>query len=176
MTESNEPNEPITTDEPEDPVGSEETTEEPGGTTEPESQTTEPGGTTEPENPPEEPGTPCTLIEEIVISHLASELETDNVFAERPADLPAKYYVIEKTSAGEKNHVSRATVAVQSISSDSMLEAARMSKDAEKAMKRLISVANVSAVRLNSAYNFTNPETKEYRYQAVFDIYYMEGE
>ena len=170
MTEANEPIEPITTDEPEDPDESGGTTEEPGGTTEPERPTTEP------ENPPEEPETPCTLIEAIVISHLASELETDNVFAERPADPPVQYYVIEKTSAGEKNHVSRATVAVQSISSDSMLEAAQMSKDAEKAMKRLISVANVSAVRLNSAYNFTNPETKEYRYQAVFDIYYMEGE
>ena len=163
MTETNEPIEPITTDEPEDPEESGETTEEPGGTT-------------EPENPADEPETPCTLIEAIVISHLASELKTDNVFAERPEDPPAQYYVIEKTSAGKKNHVSRATVAVQSISSGSMLEAAQMSKDVEKAMECLISVANVSAVRLNSAYNFTNPETKEYRYQAVFDIYYMEGE
>jgi len=163
MTEANEPIEPITTDESEDP-------EESGGTTE------EPGGTTEPETPQAEPEPPCTLIEAIVISHLATELKTDNVFAERPADVPAKYFVIEKTSAGEKNHVSRATIAVQSISSDSMLEAAQMSKNAENAMKRLISVANVSAVRLNSAYNYTNPETKEYRYQAVFDIYYMEGE
>lgn len=173
MTEANEPIEPITTDDPEDPEESGETAEEPGETTEPENPAEDPGGTTEPENPQAEP---CTLIEAIVISHLASELKTDNVFAERPADPPAQYYVIEKTSAGEKNHVSRATVAVQSISSGSMLEAAQMSKDAEKAMKRLISVANVSAVRLNSAYNFTNPETKEYRYQAVFDIYYMEGE
>jgi len=116
------------------------------------------------------------LIEAIVISHLASELKTDNVFAERPEVPPDKYYVIEKTSAGKKNFVDRATIAVQSVSSGSMLEAAQMSRDAEKAMESLISVANVSAARLNSAYNYTNPDTKEYRYQAVFDIYYMEGE
>lgn len=117
-----------------------------------------------------------TLIEAIIISHLSTELNTDDVYAERPADLPSKYYVVEKTSAGKKNYVSTATVAIQSISSASLLEAAEMSKNVEIAMEKLISVANVSAVRLNSAYNFTNSETKEYRYQAVFDIYYMEGE
>ena len=117
-----------------------------------------------------------TLIEATVIRHLAAALNTADVYAERPDTVPAKYYVIEKTSAGKDNHVSVATVAVQSVSSVSLLEAAQMSKDAEQAMENLISVEDVSAVRLNSAYNYTNPETKEYRYQAVFDIYYMEGE
>lgn len=140
-----------------DPIGS-ETTQDP-----------------EPESEPE-PEPACTLIEAIVISHLASVLNTDDVYAERPTDPPAKYYVIEKTAAGRKNFVSTATVAVQSISSGSLLEAAQMSKDAERAMENLITVANVSAVRLNSAYNFTDPETREYRYQAIFDLYYMEGD
>jgi hypothetical protein len=35
---------------------------------------------------------------------------------------------------------------------------------------------NVSCCRLNSAYNYTDEETRQYRYQAVFDLYYMEGE
>lgn len=117
-----------------------------------------------------------TLIEATVISHLATELKTTDVYAERPANPPDEYYVIEKTSSGETNHVQRAMIAVRSISGSSLLRAAQMSKAAEKAMRTLINETGVSACRLNSAYNFTDTETKEYRYQAVFDIYYMEGE
>ena len=51
-----------------------------------------------------------------------------------------------------------------------------MSKAAEKALKKLIEVENVSRCILNSAYNFTDTRTREYRYQAVFEITYMEGE
>ena len=116
------------------------------------------------------------LIEAVIISHLASKLNSSDVYAERPKNPPAKYWLIEKTSADEENHIVKATIAVQSISSSSLLEAAQMSKLAEDAMRSLIEVDNVGRSKLNTAYNFTDPETKEYRYQAVFDIYYMEGE
>lgn len=121
-------------------------------------------------------GTPCTLIEAVVIGHLAEVLQTADVYAERPAVLPDEFFIIEKTSAGETDHIQRATIAVQSVSRSSMLRAAEMSKAAEKAMKTLITEADVSRCKLNSAYNFTDTETKEYRYQAVFDITYMEGD
>ena len=117
-----------------------------------------------------------TLIEAEVISHLSAALETDSVYAERPADPPDEFYLVEKTSAGETNHIQTAMIAVQSISRSSLLRAAEMSRAAEKAMKGLISVPDVSRCALNSAYNHTDTGTKEYRYQAVFDITYMEGE
>lgn len=117
-----------------------------------------------------------TLIEATVISHLATELNTTNVYAERPEDPPAAYWLIEKTSSGETNYIQRATVAVQSISRGSLLEAAQMSKAVEKAMRKLIEQTDVSRCKLNSAYNYTDTETREYRYQAVFDITYMEGD
>ena len=117
-----------------------------------------------------------TLIEATVISYLAEALDSTDVYAERPKNVPSRYYVVEKTSAGEENHISSATVAVQSVSGNSMLEAAEMSKEVETAMKGIVSVENVSKCRLNSAYNFTDPDTREYRYQAVFDLYYMEGD
>lgn len=116
------------------------------------------------------------LIEAVIISHLASKLNSSDVYAERPKTPPEKYWLIEKTGADEENHIVKATIAVQSISSSSLLEAAQMSKLAEDAMRSLIEVDNVGRSKLNTAYNYTDPETKEYRYQAVFDIYYMEGE
>ena len=126
--------------------------------------------------PEPEPEPECTLIEAVVIGHLASALEFENVYAERPTDPPAKYYIVEKTAAGEENHICSATVVVQSISASSLLEAAQMSKDAEKAMKTITAKTDVGKCKLNSAYNFTDAETKEYRYQAVFNLYYVEGE
>ena len=116
------------------------------------------------------------LIESAVIGHLCTELNTANVFAGRPKDPPAAYWLIEKTAAQEENHILQATIAVQSISSNSLLEAAQMSNDAEEAMRRLILLENVGSSKLNSAYNYTDPETREYRYQAVFDINYTEGD
>ena len=116
------------------------------------------------------------LIESAVIGHLCTELNTVNVFAERPKDPPAAYWLIEKTAAQEENHILQATIAVQSISSNSLLEAAQLSNVAEEAMRRLILLENVGSSKLNSAYNYTDPETREYRYQAVFDINYTEGD
>lgn len=117
-----------------------------------------------------------TLIEATVISHLSRELNTDDVYAERPADPPDEFWLVEKAAAGETNHIQNAMIAVQSVSRGSLLRAAEMSKAAEKAMRTLIKETDVSRCRLNSAYNFTDTETREYRYQAVFDINYMEGD
>ena len=118
-----------------------------------------------------------TLIEKTVVSGLMAGLHTADVYAERPKTPPEAYWLIEKTSASEENHVKMARMAVQSISAASLLEAATMSHDAEAVMAALPAAEpDVSRVRLNSAYNFTDPDTKEYRYQAVFDVYYMEGD
>ena len=122
------------------------------------------------------------MIEKTIIRYLMTALETEHVYAERPMAppleaLPEEYYLIEKTGGGEENHILNAMIAVQSISARSMLRAAEMSEAAERAMKAMpAEVDDVSRCRLNAAYNFTDTETKEYRYQAVFDLIYMEGE
>ena len=117
-----------------------------------------------------------TLIEATVISYLSGALNTEHVYAERPRELPDEYYVIERTSSDEINHIQTATIAVQSISRSSLLRAAQMNQNVLKVMQCIVQVEDVSCCRLNSAYNYTDTETKEYRYQAVFDLYYMEGE
>ena len=116
------------------------------------------------------------MIETTVIAYLATALQTDHVYAERPIDPPRDYYIVELTSSSEANHLQHATIVVQSISSDSLLRAAEMNKAMKLAMRNLISETDVSKCQLNSAYNFTDTSTKQYRYQAVFDITYMEGE
>ena len=41
---------------------------------------------------------------------------------------------------------------------------------------RAIALRELSGVRLNTDYNFTDTATKQYRYQAVFVIYWYEEE
>ena len=52
----------------------------------------------------------------------------------------------------------------------SMYEAAKLNEQLKEVVERLIELNEISNVSLNSDYNFTDTETKEYRYQAVFDI------
>lgn len=117
-----------------------------------------------------------TLIEATLVQYLENALDTEHVYAERPVNVPEEYYLIERTASAEVNHIQRATIAIQSISGVSLLRAAEMNQAVLKALPLMVQVEDVSCCRLNSAYNFTDTESKEYRYQAVFDLYYMEGE
>lgn len=90
-------------------------------------------------------------------------------FFEMPEDLPQKYVLIEKTGSSKVNFISSATVAFQSYA-DSLFEAATLNEEVKVAVEDFIELDEVTSVRLNSDYNFTDTTTKKYRYQAVFDI------
>ena len=99
-----------------------------------------------------------------------------NVFMEVPEAPPARYIVIEKTGSGRENRIDNATFAVQSISGNrenGLLEAAKINEAVKEAMERFAEISpDIYSCRLDTDYNFTNTATKEYRYQAVFNIYY----
>lgn len=114
------------------------------------------------------------MIEARIISHLAS-LTALPVYAERPQTPDPEYILIERTGAGVENRIRRVTIAVQSYA-ESLYRAAEINGLVETAMDALTDLENISKCKLNSSYNFTDTETRSYRYQAVFDIIFMEGE
>lgn len=114
------------------------------------------------------------IIEALVIAFLQSNL-TVPVYAERPEKPDPSYVIVEKVGGDETNQIPRATLAVQSHGK-SMLEAATLNAQIKRVMKTLIEDDRVSRCHINSDYNFTDEETKTYRYQAVFDITYYEEE
>jgi hypothetical protein len=108
------------------------------------------------------------MIEKIIFNYLNSVLPV-KAYLEEP-EKPAKSYVlIEKTGSNRRNHVNRATIAVQSYAA-SMQKAAELNETVKTAMDNLINLPDIGASRLNSDYNFTDTATKRYRYQAVYDI------
>ena len=108
------------------------------------------------------------MIEETVIEYLSSCLDVP-VYAEKPDNPPESYVMIIKTGGGEKNHICRAMLAVQSYAGN-MLDAARLNERVKAAMKNSIKLAVISKCGLNSDYNYTDTAQKAYRYQAVFDL------
>lgn len=110
------------------------------------------------------------MIELIVKNYLSTKLDIPIVF-EHQQNLPKKFILIQKTSGSRENFLNSSTVAIQSYA-ESMFEAAKLNEKIKNLMYDLITISEVSKVKLNSDYNFTDIETKRCRYQAIFDIYH----
>mgnify|MGYP004721607477 CR=1 FL=1 len=108
------------------------------------------------------------MIEIIIRKYLASQLDV-SVYLEIP-DKPAENYVlVEKTGSSKSNHILSATFAFQSYGK-TMLETAQLNERVKDVVEGLITLDEIRKVELNSDYNYTDTTTKQYRYQAVFDI------
>lgn len=110
------------------------------------------------------------MIEIVLLNYLKEVLSVD-VFMEIPPDPPETYVRIEKTGSSEEGYIETATFALQSYA-DSMYEAALLNREVIDKMRKIITLDEVFKVKLNSDYNFTDPSTKKYRYQCIFDITY----
>lgn len=95
-------------------------------------------------------------------------------YGEEPEKPPREYIVIGKVGGGCENHIDSAIMTIRSYSG-TMAQAA----DLNKQVKRLMlydfpELGDIVGVKLNSDYPQADPETKRYRYQAVYDITYYE--
>ncbi len=110
------------------------------------------------------------MIEKTVLDFLDEELSVP-VWMEIPEGetLPDKFVLLEKTGSRSGDHIRSATLAVQSYA-DSMENAAKLNEDVKEAMDRLTELNRITRSELNSDYNFTDREKKQYRYQAVYVI------
>lgn len=113
------------------------------------------------------------MLEETVISYLSTELSESGipVYAEVPKDAPGTFVVIERTAGGRINKVDNARIAVQSYA-PTLYAAATLNEAVKSLMYGSVSLDSIGSCRLSSDYNFTDPTTKRYRYQSVFDIVY----
>ena len=107
------------------------------------------------------------MIETVVRNYLIGLLDT-GVFLEIPQE-GTFFVVIEKTGSSWSDHICTSTLAVQSYA-DSLFEAASLNERVKGAMNGIIELDEIIDCQLDSDYNYTDTDTKKYRYQAVFDI------
>lgn len=109
------------------------------------------------------------MIEKIIFDYLKATLSVP-IYMEVPAkNIPKKFVTIEKTGGGKDNHIGSAILAIQSYAG-SLLLSAQLNEVVKDAMENAIVLDEIAKVQLNSDYNFTDTTTKQYRYQAVFEL------
>lgn len=104
-------------------------------------------------------------------AHLPAPIEASMIKPEQP--VPEAFIVCEKTGDRETNKIRTAIFAVQSYG-PTLLDAASLSDSVFKILEGFVSEPNVFRCKRTSDYNFTDTDTKEYRYQSVYEIVYME--
>ena len=114
------------------------------------------------------------MIEVIVKDYLKSKLEVP-VLLEEPEETVEEFVLLEKTGSGEQDYINSATLAGQSYAG-SLAGAAMLNEDVKAAMKGITVLDSISKSKLNSDYNWTDTQTKRYRYQAVYNFIYYEEE
>ena len=110
------------------------------------------------------------MLEVIVRDYLREELG-EPVYLEVPADPPERYVVFSKVGGNCSNHIDAAMLSFRSVAG-SLYEAAELNQRVIAAMDGIVRLDAVSSAELHSTYNNTNTASKEYRYQAVFDLIY----
>lgn len=112
------------------------------------------------------------IVEEKLIQHLKKELGVP-VYVVLPAKLPfGNFIVIDKTGSSETELVYRCTFAVQSYGM-TMEQTIELNHQVIEAMKKLVEEPEFSAVDFDTDYNYTDPDLKRYRYQAIFHLVFF---
>lgn len=112
------------------------------------------------------------MIEKTILDYLGEHL-TVPVYMEEPINKPASYVLIERTGSSESNLIETTTLALQSYGA-SLYDAAVLNMAVKARIKQAVELPSVSAVYINSDYNFTDTETKRYRYQCVAVVTHFE--
>lgn len=112
------------------------------------------------------------MIEKTILDYLNEHL-TVPAYMEEPINKPASYVLIERTGSSESDLIETTTLALQSYGA-SLYDAAVLNMAVKARIKQAVELPSVSAVYINSDYNFTDTETKRYRYQCVAVITHFE--
>lgn len=110
------------------------------------------------------------MIEITILDHLQSELSVE-VHTEVPEDPPERFVVLKKADSHREDFLYRSMFLFRSYGG-TLLEAAQLNELVKNAMFSITKLPDVSGCYLTGDYNFTDTNSKRYRYQAVFDIYH----
>ncbi len=111
------------------------------------------------------------MIEEIVIRYLAGKgIAGGNVYAEVPLNPPVAYVLIQRSSGTITNQLRHLGLYTESRCRRSKLEAARLHEDVIAAMRNIRDETELFRCDLNAEYDAAMTQTKEYRYQALWEI------
>ena len=107
------------------------------------------------------------MIETLIIDYLSEHLEVF-VGMEAP-EQTTDYVLIDKTGSSRTNHIITSSFAIQSYGA-TLYDAMLLNSEVTEAMEGFIELDQITKVELETDYNFTDTETKQYRWQSVYNI------
>lgn len=107
-----------------------------------------------------------------LIAFLTTELSPVYVGVEAPSETSG-YVLIDQTGSSRSNQLTTAQIAIQSYGS-TLYNALSLNDSVQTAMFKYAGQPEVASVKLETDYNFTNTATKQYRWQAVYQITHYE--
>lgn len=111
------------------------------------------------------------MIEATLIDYLATELESDNVYAEVPLDPPVSFVIVERTGGARTDRIWSSTVALQSYG-ESLASAAALNEAVISALDSLPGNGSVSGFRITGSYPYPDTVRQRPRYQTVVIFYH----
>jgi len=114
------------------------------------------------------------MIEKIVITYLKSKLGTVPVYmGEKPANKPQECVVIKYIDGGRINMIDAVTFSIMSYST-SLQKSAELNKLVKNAMYDIVSQNKISSSKCGGGSQSIDSQTKEYAYECIFNLFYME--
>lgn len=108
------------------------------------------------------------MIVKDLLDYLNSNAVGLDAYVEQPENLSG-YVIIDQTGSSRRDHIITTTLAIQSYG-DSLYNAMTLNEEVKAAMEGFAELDNVARVELETDYNFTDTTTKQYRWQAVYQI------
>lgn len=109
------------------------------------------------------------MIEITVFNYLKKTMPDMMVTMEIRQNMPDSFVFIEKVGSSKNELLPSSRFAIQSYA-PSLVEAIMLNERVKEVMEGLVAEPEITAVRLNSDYNYTDTVTKKPRYQAIFEV------
>lgn len=110
-------------------------------------------------------------VEEFYVDYLSEMLDVP-VSGDIPSPMPSQFVTLEQTGSNFSNHIYQPALAVQSWA-ESRAEAANLNEQVKAAMAASVSRPEIGRCHLDTDYNHPDLETLKPRYQAEFEIVYL---
>ena len=109
-------------------------------------------------------------IEQALIAYLSKALGVQ-VFAEAPKDRPKEFITVERLGGSSENYVIDYPMVAIQCWDKSRSKASAFAYEADKALQDITAHNRaVAFAKRNSMYNFPDPDSKQPRYQLVYDF------
>ena len=108
---------------------------------------------------------------EVLLKKYLEEQTKLKIYLMLPINKPDKFISFEKIGGSYDNMLKSSTFAIQ-IWGESLYDVASLNEVVKSCLINFVENERISKVKIDSDYNFTDTETKKYRYQIVVDIWH----